>query len=396
MTNRLYYTDAYLKEFDATVLEVIDLGDRRAAVLDRTAFYPTSGGQPFDTGTLGPARVTDVIDREDGTVLHVIDRPLDAGTIHGRIDWARRFDHMQQHTGQHVLSAAFDRVCQARTESFHLGADASTIDLAREPSAAEIAAAELEANTVVWEDRDVIVRFADERDAAALPLRKESRRTGVLRLVEVEGFDLSACGGTHVARTGAIGNIVIGSTERVRGGSRIEFRCGIRALHGYRALKHGMSSAGRLLSTSADDVPQAIERLQCESKIGRARLKELQERLAGHEAAALAARARSTAGVAHVIEHVDGWDMQGLKAIAMTIVERSGHLAVLVGGTPASIVAARASDVSTDAAAIVKRVAEKFGGKGGGKPELAQGGGLNAPSADIVRFVARELNLLSE
>ena len=396
MTNRLYYTDAYLQEFDASVLEVVDLGDRRAAVLDRTAFYPTSGGQPFDTGSLGAVHVTDVIDREDLTVLHVIDGALDTGEVHGRIDWDRRFEHMQQHTGQHVLSAAFDRVCHARTESFHLGTDVSTIDLGRELTAAEIAAAEMEANKVVWEDREVTVRFADEREAAALPLRKESRRSGVLRLVEVAGFDLSACGGTHVARTGAIGNIVIGSTERFRGGSRIEFRCGIRALRGYRALKQSMSAAGRLLSTSSDDVPQAIERLQSESKTGRAQIKDLQERLAGHEAAAMAARARSSGGISHVIEHVEGWDMQGLKAIALAIAERPGHLAVLLGGAPASIVAARASDVSADAAAIVRQVAAKFGGKGGGKPDIAQGGGLNAPPADIVQFVAGELRLPNE
>ena len=396
MTNRLYYTDAYLQEFEATLLEIIDLGDRQAAILDRTAFYPTSGGQPFDTGTLGTSRVTDVIDREDGTILHVFDGVLDAGSVHGRIDWDRRFEHMQQHTGQHVLSAAFEHVCHARTESFHLGTRSSTIDLARELSPTEIAAAELEANTIVWEDRQVLVQFVEEDQAAALALRKDPKRTGVLRIVEIQGFDRSACGGTHVSRTGAIGNIVVASSERFRGGSRVEFLCGIRTLHGYRALRQSMSAAGRLLSTAVDDVPDAIERFQSESKVARSRIKDLQERLARHEASAMSARASAVDGITYVIESVDGWDMPGMKSIAMTIVERPGHVAVLLGGSPASIVAARAANVPVDAAAIVKAAASQFGGKGGGKPELAQGGGLNAPPADVARFVARELNVLSE
>ena len=396
MTNRLYYTDAYLREFDATVLEMIDADGRPAAILDRTAFYPTSGGQPFDTGTLGGVRVIDVVDLENDTIAHVIDGALQAGPTHGRIDWDRRFEHMQQHTGQHVLSAAFDRECAARTESFHLGTVSSTIDLARELSPAEIAAAELQANVIVWEDRQVIVRFADENEAAKLPLRKEPKRGGLLRIIEVEQFDVSACGGTHVARTGAIGNIVVVSTERFRGGSRIEVRCGIRALHGYRALRDSMGTAGRLLSTSGDDVPAAVERLQSESKAARTRIKDLQERLARHEGAALAARASTVDGIAYVVEQVDGWDVTGMKAMATAIVERPRHVAVLVGGAPASIVATRASDVSLDASAIVRSAAARFGGKGGGRPESAQGGGLNAGPADVVRFVARELNLVSE
>ena len=393
MTNRLYYTDSYVRDFDATVLDVVDHGGRRAAILDRTAFYPTSGGQPFDTGMLGDARVVDVVDREDGVVLHVIEGAIEAGLVHGCIEWERRFDHMQQHTGQHVLSAAFERVCRARTESFHLGAVSSTIDLAREVSPAEITATELEANRIVWEDRSVIIRFADENEAARLPLRKEPKREGMLRIIEIEGVDLSACGGTHVSRTGAIGHIAVASVERFRGGNRVEFRCGIRALDGYRALRDSLSAASRLLSTGPEDVPGAIQRLLAEAKLARARIKDLQEQLAHHLAAALAARGSHIDDIVHVVQRVDGWDMAGLKIIAAAIAERASHVAVLVGsGSPGSIVAARASNVAVDAAAIVKAVTAKFGGKGGGRPELAQGGGLNAPPDDVVRFVAGELN----
>lgn len=387
MTDRLYYTDAYVTEFDATVVDLVTIDGRAAAILDRTAFYPTSGGQPFDTGTLGPTRVVDVIDREDGVVLHMIDGQLPAGRAHGRIDWDRRFEHMQQHTGQHVLSAAFERVCQARTESFHLGTASATIDLAREVSLTQISAAELAANDVVWEDRPVLIRFVDAAEAATLPLRKDPTRPGLLRIVEIEAFDLSACGGTHVARTGAIGNISVASSERFRGGTRVEFRCGIRALLGYRALRDTMAAAGRLLSTGADDLPAAIERLQADNKDVRRRVRDLQERLALHEAAAIAGRAASVAGASIVVEALDGWDANGLKTIATAIAERPGHAAILVGGSvPVSIVVARAADVALDAAATLKALTVKFGGKGGGRPELAQGGGLEASPADVVAF----------
>jgi alanyl-tRNA synthetase len=387
VTERLYHTDAYAREFDATILELADVDGRRAAILDRTAFYPTSGGQPFDTGTLGGARVVDVFGRDDGVVLHVIDGELSAGEAHGVVDWPRRFEHMQQHTGQHVLSAAFERVCQARTESFHLGAAAATIDLARDLSPAQIAAAELAANEIVWEDRPVRVRFADSAEAAALPLRKEPARAGTLRIVEVEGFDLSACGGTHVSRTGAIGVIAVAAWERFKGGTRVEFRCGIRALHGYRALRDTVSAASWLLSTGAGDLPSAVERLQSDNKDVRRRVKELQETLARHEAVRLADEAVGAAGARVVIAAMDGWDAGGLKAIAAAIAERPGHAAILAAGPPpVAIAVARAADAQLDAGATVRALTAKFGGKGGGRSELAQGGGLNASAADVAAF----------
>jgi alanyl-tRNA synthetase len=387
MTDRLYYTDAYLREFDASILEVIKTADGgTAAILDRTAFYPTSGGQPFDTGTLGNSRVVDVVDRDDGVVLHVIDGTVTPGVAHGRIDWDRRFEHMQQHTGQHVLSAAFERTCQARTVSFHLGSASATIDLAQEVSPVLIAAAELFANQVVWEDRPVSIRFVDESEAATMPLRKEPRRSGKLRIVEVEGFDLSACGGTHVLRTGAIGNISVGSFERVRGGTRIEFRCGIRTLHSYRLLRDTAAASARLLSTGVEELAAATERLQGENNDGRRRIKQLQERLAGHEANALADRPENREARA-VIEALDGWDANGLKAVAAGIAGRPGYVAILASvSEPVAVVVARAPDCALDAVAIVKALTAKFAGRGGGRPELAQGGGLNAPAAEIVAY----------
>jgi alanyl-tRNA synthetase len=385
--DRIYYTDPYATDFDANIISSEPAADgRRLVVLDRTAFYPTSGGQPFDTGQLGAARVVDVSDGEDGTIVHVVEGDPGGGVVHGRIDWARRFDHMQQHTGQHVLSAAFERLLRVRTESFHLGSASSTIDLAREVSAEEIATAESAANGVVWEDRPVTIRFADAADAASLPLRKESTRQGVLRLIDVTDFDVSACGGTHVNRTGAIGVIVVSGSERFRGGTRLEFLCGGRALDGYRSLRASVTGSMRLLSVLPAELPAAIERVQTEAKDMRRQLKDVQVRLATYEASSLADAAEPFGNVRIVVRALEDLDANGLKTIASAIVQRPGHAALLLSAPPpSSIVVARAQDVtSIDSAALLKQLTARFGGKGGGRPEFAQGGGLTGTVADIL------------
>ncbi len=395
MTERLYYTDPYLTEFEATIVGVGAAPDERpgttAVFLDRTAFYPTSGGQPFDTGRLGDARVVDVIDQDDGRVLHVVEGVVAEGPVRGHVDWERRFEHMQQHTGQHVLSAAFDGVLKVKTLSFHLGSSTSTIDLSREVSAGEIARVESEANRIVWEDRPVSIRFAGAAEAAALPLRKASVRQGELRIIEVEGFDVSACGGTHVARTGAIGIIAVVASERFRGGSRIEFACGTRALRSYRELRDSLASATRLLSVLPAEVPAGIARVQGEAKELRRSVKDLQTKLASFEADSLAQRAEVLAGARIVLAALDGLDANGLKTIASHIAARAGHVAILVSAAaPAQVIVARASDVTLDGAALLRQLVEKFGGKGGGRPELAQGGGLQGAGADVISL-ARSL-----
>jgi alanyl-tRNA synthetase len=391
MTHRLYYTEPYLRAFEATVARVDRRDDRLMVTLDRTAFYPTSGGQPFDTGRLGTLPVVEVVDEEDGSITHVLEPKLELGTqklevdqvVHGEIDWERRFDHMQQHSGQHVLSAAFDKLFAVRTVSFHLGGAVSTIDLAREMSPAEIAAAEAEANRIVWEDRPVTVRFVDAEQAARLPLRKEPARGGTLRLIDVEGFDLSACGGTHVARTGGIGAIAVASWERFKGGQRLEFLCGRRALDGYRRLRDTVTASVRLLSVLPAELPPAIERLQADAKEQKRALDALQRDLAGYRADELAAGAEVTATCRLVAHAVDA-DANSLKALAAAIVARPGFLVVLVSSSmPALAVIARSADVDVSAQKLLASLMAEFGGRGGGRPEMAQGGGL-AASADVI------------
>jgi alanyl-tRNA synthetase len=422
MTHRLYYTDPYLQAFDATVERVDRRGERLVVTLNRTAFYPSSGGQPFDTGALGPLRVVDVVDEDDGSIAHVVEsgtaiehtggpRAVDVAApadqarsgvalepgqvVHGAIDWARRFDHMQQHSGQHVLSAAFERLFHARTVSFHLGAAVSTIDLAREASPAEIAAAEADANRIVWDDRPVTIRFATAEEAARMPLRKEPARGGTLRLIDVHEFDLSACGGTHVARTGAIGVIAVAGWERFKGGQRIAFVCGGRALDAYRALRDTVTAGVRLLSVLPDELPASIERLQAEAKEHKRSMSALQGDLARYRAEELAASAETVrlsapddTQVRLVTRAVDA-DANGLKTLATAIVARPGFLVVLVSASsPALVVVARSSDSAVPAQQLLASLIARFGGRGGGRPELAQGGGL-AASPEAILEAAR-------
>ena len=381
----LYYADPTLIAFDATVISCDERDGKPHVVLDRTAFYPTSGGQPFDTGTLGGVRVIDVVEQEDGAIAHVTSAPIAPGAaVHGAVDWARRFDHMQQHTGQHMLSAAFDRLFGVRTESFHLGQLSATIDLAREVSPGEIAKAEDDANRVVWEDRPVTVRFASAEEAAAMGMRKESARTGRLRLIDVQDYDLSACGGTHVERTGAIGVIAIGGWEKFKGGSRVEFLCGGRALQRFRVWRDSLSAIQKHLSVPPIEMAASLERMQDDAKAVQRTLRGFQEKLAAHEAQALLAKGSST-----IVEALEGWDAQGLKGIAAaaTAAQPDAVVALFTTSSPALVVIARGTQSSVDAGAILKQLAAKFGGKGGGKPDLAQGGGLSGSSAQLIEAV---------
>jgi alanyl-tRNA synthetase len=395
MTNRQYYTDPYNREFDATITRVDADGTRSRVRLDHTIFYPTSGGQPFDTGVLDNCRVVDVGDEDDGEVSHLVESERSAlqvgQRVHGAIDWPRRFDHMQQHTGQHVLSAAFDHLFDDRTIGFHLGADAATIDLARGLTPRDLLAAETEANRVVWENRPVAVRFVSAGEAAQLPLRKESVRTGTLRLIEIEGFDLSACGGTHVARTGEIGLIALAAWERFKGGQRLTFHCGQRALNRLRSLRDTVVAGSRLLSIAGGELPEAIERLQGELKDQRRAVGALQSDLTRYRADELATTAETTGRGRLVLRALDA-DANGLKSLAAALTARGGLIAVLLSTTrPALVVVSRSADFDIASNDILTRLTSKFGGRGGGKPDLAQAGGLDAPADDILAEARRTI-----
>ena len=389
MTERLYYTEPARTEFDGHVVEASLDGARSIVELDRTAFYPSSGGQPHDTGRLGGLRVVDVQEIDDSRVAHVVEGTLEVGqSVSGSIDWARRLDHMQQHSGQHTLSAAFERSHGARTVGFHLGPDVSTIDLDRALGAEAVADAEGQANTIVWDDRPVTIRFVTAAEAALLPLRKAPARSGTLRLIDIDGTDLSACGGTHVARTGTIGMIVVTATERFRGGLRVSFLCGRRVLDGFRRQRALLGDSAKLFSGAASDLPAQIVKLQAEAKGQRRARRELSE----FEAAELVAGARTIGSKAAVVAAVQAIDAGALKQLVGAIVAEPGRIAVLVScRQPRLVVVARSGDVAQDMRVVLGRLTDRFGGRGGGQPELAQAGGLEGGEADVVAEAQRIL-----
>jgi alanyl-tRNA synthetase len=278
--------------------------------------------------------------------------------------------------------------------SFHMGSDVSTIDLSRDLSAGQLDVAEEEANRIVWEDRPVTIRFVSDEEAAQLPLRKAPKKTGTLRLIDVEAWDLSACGGTHVARTGEIGLIAIVGWERFKGGTRVEFVCGRRALTRFRSMCETTGAAVRALSVSAAEVPQSIDRLLHEAKDHRRAVSALELQLAGYRAGEFAAAAESTPHGRLVSRAVDA-DAAGLKTLASAVTARAGIAAVLVStSAPALVVVSRAADMSLRANDVLNALTLKFGGRGGGKADLAQGGGLNGSPEEIIAE-ARRVILLS-
>ncbi len=386
MTERLYRDDSYRTEFEAGTVEVRPRGDSFGIILDRTAFYPTSGGQPHDTGTLNGVRVVDVIEDDEDQILHIVDQRVE-GKVTGTIDWPRRFDHMQQHTGQHILSQAFLADHAGQTRAVHLGADVSTLDLDLiELSADAAGRAEDLANRVVLEDRPVIIREVDESDLTGLGLRRPAKKRGRIRVVEVEGFDRSACGGTHVRRTGEIGLITIRRWERFKGGVRVEFLCGWRALRDYRWKNALVRDLAGWFSVKDQEVLEAVERQGAQLRDRDRQITELRDRVIEFEAHRRLTEARG--GTPHVVaEVVAGWTSEMVSALAGRLVATSSTVAVL-GTDDGRLVIARSADLDLDAAKVLRRVVERLGGRGGGRPAYAQGAvppGQVAAAVDAAR-----------
>ncbi|MGN6392331.1 MAG: alanyl-tRNA editing protein [Gemmatimonadales bacterium] len=370
MTERLYYTDAYLTSFDARVVGRAD--DGRRVYLDRTAFYPTSGGQLHDLGQLGNAAVVDVID-EDERIAHVLAEPLAADRVRGEIDWARRVDHMRQHTGQHLLSAVLHDSFGRATESVHFGRDASTLDLAAGAlTHDQVVEAERLANQEVMADRPVVVTFEDAASATAL--RKPSDRTGSLRIVTITGLDRSACGGTHVRATGEIGPIAIRKVERVKQLVRLEFLCGDRAVRRARADADLLGTLAAAQSASPEELPTLLEAQRAEVKAGISARKQLEEALAGYRAGELhASRAADAHGRRIVVVREPDGPVERLRPLAQAYGGLAGGVFVGVGERPPALVVAAAPDANLDAGKRLKDALAAHGGRGGGNPRLAQG-----------------------
>ncbi|MBS1852593.1 MAG: alanyl-tRNA editing protein [Acidobacteria bacterium] len=404
-TERLYYTDSFLCEFDAQVAEFIAPSPsepRAALVLDHTAFYPTSGGQVFDTGWIVAGgqklAVVEVSEREDGTVLHYVEGgpALAAGTsVHGAVDAVRRHDHMQQHSGQHVLSAAFLRLFHMPTVSFHMGADYCSIDLdSKALSAEQVVAAEKLANEVIWEDRPVTVRFVGKEEAQTLGLRKiPPVEREKLRLIDIRDFDLTACGGTHVRGTAQIGAILLRKMEKVRQGWRVEFVCGARAVAAARQDYAVLTESASLLSSRFDEVPQQIRKAQDDLRASRKGQEKLLEEIAEVYAARLLAESAESQGRKVVVQVFAERDANFIKLLAQRIVRQNSPAVALLAALapPPTLVFAQTAGQPFDMGGLMKEMLAQLGGRGGGSKDLAQGGPQQSATleSDLLALAAR-------
>jgi len=392
MPQKLYHEDAYQQEFQAQILERVTVGDGVGLILDKTCFYPTSGGQPHDQGTLNGIPVIDVFEREDdGAVVHVVGGEV-AGpalspsislginrgeTVHGQIDWERRFDHMQQHTGQHILSQAFLRLLEAETVGFHLGVEAATIDVDKAPlEAAQLDEVENLANAVVFADRPVRTYFVDQDRKEDLALRKQPVVPGPIRIIEVEGFDLSPCGGTHVKAAGEVGPIVITKSERRGSETRVEFLCGGRALEDYRRHRRIVGELANQFSVGDWELVEAVNRLAEEARRHRKELNVAKDQLLDYEAARLWAEAEERGGLRIVRAILSEGDGGTLKGLVQRLAKKEACVALLgLKGDRPQLAFARSADLPYDMSALLKGACQVIGGSGGGRPDMAQGGG---------------------
>lgn len=393
-THRLYYDNPFMRTFEAEVLRC-DPGAAAATpippplwevVLDRTAFYPESGGQPWDTGCLGEASVVAV--RDDGDeIVHLTDRPVPSGKVSGAIDWPRRFDHMQQHTGQHVLSAVLQERFGLPTVSFHLGADVCTIDLrGPEPDASVLEGAERAANDAIFEDRPVTARYGTAEQFAELGVRKQVDRSGILRGIEIEGLDLQPCGGTHVARTGQIGAILLRRCTKIRQDWRLEFVCGARAASAARRDFELIRDAATALKCAPADLPETARRLLAERDALFKSAGLAWERLAVADAPAMLAESPAAPGGLRIVARVlQGSEPAYLAQLATQLAKAERTVALLARAEDGYLVFAQHPDAGLEMNKLMRRLFESVPGKGGGTRDFARGA-LVAP-ADAARAI---------
>jgi alanyl-tRNA synthetase len=370
MTDRLYYHDSYLREFHARIIGRSP--DAHVIYLDRTAFYPTSGGQPFDLGSIAGAAVVEVID-EDDRIAHRVATPVAADDVACAVDWQRRFDHMQQHTGQHLLSAVFEELFGLHTVSFHLGAESATIDLEGGAVDARTAlAAERRANAIVFENRAVTVRFEDAAEAQGL--RKASAREGTLRIVDIDGLDRSACGGTHVRSTGEIGPILLRKLEKIRQSVRVEFVCGGRAVRRARADYEALSRISQLFSAGLDDAPGMVAAQLESARSGDKARRKLELDLAALQGKELYRQtAAGPDGIRRVVQRLDRGSLEELRAVAQNFTAEPKALFVATLKDPPSVMLAASADAGVDAGNVLRAALTEAGGRGGGNARVAQG-----------------------
>ncbi|MEZ4869098.1 MAG: DHHA1 domain-containing protein [Caldilineaceae bacterium] len=384
MTERLYYTDSYQTQFRAMVRALTRVGEQPALVLDQSYFYPTSGGQAHDLGTLNGCQVVDVVAAESGEVLHLLAAEDGAAftvgqPVEGQLDWARRYDHMQQHSGQHLLSQIFYRCFGYETVSVHFGALESTLDLeTADLSAVQVDEAERDANQLLYRTLPIKAYFVTEAELAAVPLRRPPKVSGKIRIVEIDDFDYSACGGTHCRTTAELAPLKVTKVERRRDQVRVTFLCGQRAFADY-ALKHQLiTEVANLFSNEIQQTPALVERNLAQIKELQRRVEQQQRELLGYAVQEWLAEAAIVNGYRLVVKELVDLDVNGLKSVASQLQQQAGVVALLgvSDASKATLIFSRATDVDVHVGNLLREVLRLFGGKGGGRPDYAQGGGI--------------------
>ena len=401
MTTKLYWTNSHIKRFNACVIAIVEQAGSRVVVLDQTAFYPTGGGQPSDFGRIDAAHVIGVEITDEGRILHQIagDPAFEVGDqVECEIDYPRRLEMTQQHTGQHILSQAFFQLFGAETRGFRITDRSTEIDLTLDQHPEEIeralVRAEDLANEVVFDNREIRIHEVTPEEALKLPLRKESFITDCIRVIEIADYDWSPCGGTHAKRTGEVGLIAIRGWERAKKMTRVHFVCGVRALRDYRTANQAAEAIGRRLSVGREEAENSVVRLVDENKRLSRRVRELAELAARVEAQDLIDATSEVGGMRIVSRILDGRDFEELKLVAHRLVERESVIALLATreNEMARLVFARSADLSADMNSAMKIACENLDGRGGGKPDFAQGGGTRVSELkNTLELVAERL-----
>lgn len=378
MTQKLYYNDSYTTQFKSKVIDVKKYNGKIALILDKTYFYPTSGGQEHDTGFINNARVVDVIELDNGEILHVIDGDIPSGDVECKIDWDRRFSNMQQHTGQHILSRAFEILLNAETISSRLGDDIGTIDLDIETlSYDKVHEVENLANQIIWENRDVKIHYVDDTEISKFPLRKQPKVSGTIRIIEVRDFDFSPCGGTHVSRTGEIGLVKVKRWERVKGGlTRVDFVCGVRALRDYQVKNKVSNELVSLLSVRDFELSEQVGKLLDAQREKQRLINFLTEKLIEFEAEKLFRNAEKTGDLNFINVSFENRSIEELKVLARKLIQYPKVITILGSkSNGANFIMARSSDVEIDLKAVLNEILNLTGVRGGGKSDFVQFGG---------------------
>lgn len=398
-TKRIYYDDAFMKEFAAEVLACTEQagnsGKRWRVLLERTALYPASGGQPDDRGRIGGAAVVEVVD-EGEEIAHFVDAPVGLGPVRAAVDWARRFDHMQQHTGQHLLSAVLQRKFGLETVSFHLGEEVCTIDLrGAGPGAETLVAAEQVVNGIIFEDRPVKILYATREELRGLGVRKEVEREGVLRAIEIEGADLQPCGGTHVSRTGQIGMVQLRRCTKIRQDWRLEFLCGERVARAARADYETRRGIAEKLKCSLEEVSSAVEKALAERDASFKSANARGERLAEFEAEKIVRETPADANGVRVVARVmEGMEASFVVLLAPAIAAQEKTVALIARRECGHVLFGQHPGVGKDMNALLKKVLGEVGGKGGGTKDFARGALAEpASAAKAIELARAELGL---